>query len=120
MVEGEGPPLWGCGDVGVADDGMYCVVVAPGEARGEGFCVLAGVTVRAWRSAQRFLSVGWMCVAEVSARSLPETRWALIKIPSMRERETVVPCWWGRACFRGYVGGGCGMCRLVGVSRGEG
>ena len=67
---------------------MYCVVVAPGE----GFCVLAGVTVRAWRSAQRFLSVGGMHVAEVNVRSLPETRWALMKIPSIWERETVVPC----------------------------
>ena len=71
---------------------MYCVVVAPGEARGEGLCVPAGVAVRAWRSAQRFLSVGGMCVAEVSARSLPVTRWALMKIPSMREREIVAPC----------------------------
>ena len=40
----------------------------------------AGVAVRAWRSAQRFLSVGEMCVAEVSARSLLVTRWALMKI----------------------------------------
>ncbi len=60
---------------------------------GEGFCVLAGVPMRAWRSAQRFLSVDGMCVAEVSARSLPVTRWVLMKISLMRERETVVPCW---------------------------
>ena len=44
-VEAEGPPLLGCEDVGVAGDGMYCVVVAPGEARGEVFCVLSGITV---------------------------------------------------------------------------
>ena len=36
---------------------------------------------------------GWDVRGEVSARSLPETTWALIKIPSMRERETVVSCW---------------------------
>ena len=68
------------------------MVVAPGEARGEGFCVLLGVRVHAWFSAQRFSSVGGIFLAEVSARSLPESRWVLIKIQLMRERETVAPC----------------------------
>ena len=41
-VEWEGPPLWRCGDVGVADDGVHCVVVAPGEARWGGVLCVSG------------------------------------------------------------------------------
>ncbi len=42
--KGEDLSLLGCGDVEVADDCMYYVVVAPGELMGKGFCVLAGVS----------------------------------------------------------------------------
>ena len=90
--KGEDLSLLGCGDVEVADDCMYYVVVAPGELMGKGFCVLAGVSVIAWRRARTFSSVGGIFLAEVSARSLPESRWVLIKIQLMRERETVAPC----------------------------
>ena len=84
--------LWGCGDVGVADDGMYCMVVALGEARREGVLCVGGRYGTCLAECTEILSVGGICVAEVRARSLPVTRWALMKIPSMREREMLTPC----------------------------
>ena len=52
-----------------------------------------------WRSAQRCLSVGGMCLALIRARSWPVTRCALMNMPSMRDLEISWPC---ALCIRVY------------------